>query len=592
MKKLRKYFASLRHSILNDEEYDILQSGSTIKFAEKFSSTLSVDLRNKIIKFGINNIIKQNTIAVGYIISSSEKGLFIKLANNITVRAGLNELTDDIDILKPHLLFKKNNICICRVISVYDKDPKNVKINVSLKESIIKFPITMHMKDLGMNNFYNCQIIGENSEKKYFGVNIIGSTFTGKLMNKNCKNKNLKIGQIIILQLIEMDKENKKYEFSNLLVDDNLDKNVIINQLTDDTIKKSEENIEIYKNIQNIISEAAKEKEMQELIDMNLNPENGEGPEEIDYETLIQRKGKFLNSDDDEENENENEKEEESDNNEEKEDNEENENEDLLERDNNVIKNKEKIMKIMTKENQEDKEEDDEENMEIEDEESSNEEKEEKENEEENNENKETTKKRILSKKKEKDNLKKELQIREIEKANINNEIKNAQYYERIILKDHDNSLNWIEYASYILDTLNLPSARQIFERALKIIDIAKTKEKLNIWVAYLNLENIYGDKNSFEKVFERAKEVCDKKLLYKHVIQIYNSSKKYEESLDLYKILIKDYFSDLDIWKNYIEFLFESNTLDTKEGLNKSMQVLNKKKSIRYYVLAWAIVV
>ena len=124
MKKLRKYFASLRHSILNDEEYDILQNGSTIKFAEKFSSTLSVDLRNKIIKFGINNIIKQNTIAVGYIISSSEKGFFIKLANNITVRAGLNELTDDIDILKPHLLFKKNNICICRVISVYDKVQK------------------------------------------------------------------------------------------------------------------------------------------------------------------------------------------------------------------------------------------------------------------------------------------------------------------------------------------------------------------------------------------------------------------------------------------------------------------------------------
>ena len=44
------------------------------------------------------------------------------------LRAGLNELTDDIDILKPHLLFKKNNICICRVISLYDKDPKNIKI--------------------------------------------------------------------------------------------------------------------------------------------------------------------------------------------------------------------------------------------------------------------------------------------------------------------------------------------------------------------------------------------------------------------------------------------------------------------------------
>ena len=590
--KTSKYFASLRHSIVNDEEYDIIQNGSTIKFAEKFSSTLPVDLRNKIIKFGSNNVIKQNTIAIGYIISTSEKGIFIKLANNITVRAGLNELTDEINVLKPHLLYKKNNICICRVISIYDKDPNNIKINVSLKESIIKFPVTMHMKDLGLNNFYNCQIIGENKDKKYFVVNIICSTFTGKLIYTNMKSKNVKIGQIITLQLIVMDKENKKYEFSGLLIDENFDKKIIINQLTDDILKKSEENMEIYKNIQNIITEATKEKEMQELIDMNIEGDNEEGPEEIDYETLIKRKGKNIDSEEEEE-----EGEEEEQNNDNNEEEEENENDnDLLEQDKNLIKNKEKIMKIMTKENEEEEneegeeneeEESDNENMEIEDENEDEDEDEEKAN-------KETKKKRVSSKKKEKDNLKQEIKIREIEQANLNNEIKNAQYYERIILKDHDNSLNWIEYASYILDTLNLASARQIFERALKIIDIAKAKEKLNIWVAYLNLENIYGDKKSFDKILERAKEVCDKKLLYKHVIQIYMSSKKYEDAHELYKILTKDYFSDLDIWKNYIEFLFEVNSLtqkeaqndetilmDTKEGLNKSMQVLSKKNQL-----------
>ena len=243
-------------------------------------------------------------------------------------------------------------------------------------------------------------------------------------------------------------------------------------------------------------------------------------------------------------------------------------------------------------ENENENEESDEENienMEIEEEE-------EEENGKEKDDNKETKKKRVSSKRKEKDNLKQEIKIREIEQANLNNEIKNAQYYERIILKDHDNSLNWIEYASYILDTLNLPSARQIFERALKIIDIAKTKEKLNIWVAYLNLENIYGNKNTFEKIFDRAKEVCDKKLLFKHVIQIYMNSKKYEEANDLYKILTKDYFSELDIWKKYIEFLFEVNNIeknetsldimDTKEGLNKSMQVLPKKNHLD--IMCW----
>ena len=580
--KTSKYLASLRQSIVNDEEYDIIQNGTTKKFAEKFSSTLSVDLRNQIMKFGLKNILQQNTIAIGYIISSSEKGLFIKIANNVTVRAALHELTDEISINKPYLLFKKNNICICRVISVYDKDPNNIKINVSLKESIIKYPIVLHMKDLILNNFYNCQIITENKEKKYFVVNIIGSTFTGKLLNKNIKNKNVKIGEILILQLIEMDKENKKYAFSNLIIDENFDKKLITNQLNEEMIKNSEENMEIYKNIQNIISEATKEKEMQELIDMNIN--NGEGPEEIDFEGLINRKGINL--------ENEEEEEENEEKEDEEEEEEEEDDEDLIEQDNNIIKDKDKAFEIMTKRKDKNEEEEEEEDEEGEEDEN----KMDIEGEKGENEDKKT--KRKSSSKREKDNLKKEIKIREIEKANENEEIKNAQYYERLILKDHDNSINWIAYASYILDTLNLASSRQIFERALKIIDISKTNEKLNVWVGYLNLENIYGDSDSFQKVLDRAKQVCDKKLLYNHLIQIYMNSNKYEEVSDTYKILIKDYFDDLEIWKKYIEFLFEINDLkdknkvnninviEPKEGLNKSMQVLAKKNHLD--IMCW----
>ena len=414
-------------------------------------------------------------------------------------------------------------------------------------------------------------------------------------MNKNTKNKNLKIGEIIILQLIEMDKDNKKYSFSNLLIDEKFDKKIIINQINDEMLQKAEENMEIYKNIQNIISEATKEKEMQELIDMNINGENEEGPEEIDYEGLINRQGiNPLNEENDNENENDNNEDE----NEEQEDNE--EDEDLLEQDKGVIKDKEKAVKILTKKNENEGGDDEHEENEEENEDGD-EEEEEDENDNENNmeiedENEDKKNKRKSSSKREKDNLIKEIKIREIEKANENNEIKNAQYYEKIILKDHDNSLNWIEYASYILDTLNLSSARLIFERALKIIDIAKTNEKLNIWVAYLNLENIYGDNKSFQKILDRAKEVCDKKLLYNHLIQIYMNSKKYEEALELYKILTKDYFNDLEIWKKYIEFLFEINNLkdvkinceiiEPKEGLNKSMQVLAKKSHLD--IMCW----
>jgi rRNA biogenesis protein RRP5 len=216
------------------------------------------------------------------------------------------------------------------------------------------------------------------------------------------------------------------------------------------------------------------------------------------------------------------------------------------------------------------------------------EENEEKDDEMEIEEEKEDNKKRKSSSKREKDNLKKEEKIREIEKMNENEEIKNREYYEKLLLKDSDNSITWIEYASFILDNLNLASARQIFERALKLINISKTDEKFNIWVAYLNLENLYGNNNSFQKVLDRAKEVCDKKSLYKHLIQIYMSSDKYEDANEAYKLLTKVYFDDYDIWKDYIEFLFQAKEknasneiLEPKEGLNKSMQVLPKKNHL-----------
>lgn len=37
--------------------------------------------------------------------------------------------------------------------------------------------------------------------------------------------------------------------------------------------------------------------------------------------------------------------------------------------------------------------------------------------------------------------------------------------------------------------------ARIVAKRALETIDIEKNQDKLNIWVAYLNLENMFGTK-------------------------------------------------------------------------------------------------
>jgi rRNA biogenesis protein RRP5 len=165
--------------------------------------------------------------------------------------------------------------------------------------------------------------------------------------------------------------------------------------------------------------------------------------------------------------------------------------------------------------------------------------------------------------------------------------------YEKLILSDHNNSKSWILYASYILDKLGYSNAKKIFDRAIQNIDISLIKEKLNIWIAYMNLENVYGDKESFKHTVERALEVNDKKTIYKHLINIYKQSGKYQMALEVYKLAMKSFFNDVNLWRNYIEFLFEAQKLNLndqmtetefcspKEMLNRALQSLPQKEHI-----------
>ena len=205
------------------------------------------------------------------------------------------------------------------------------------------------------------------------------------------------------------------------------------------------------------------------------------------------------------------------------------------------------------------------------------------------------------SKKREKSKLKEEIKIREKEKilqkeSQIDQEEKTPQTiedYEKLILSDHNNSKYWILYASYILDKLGHNNARKIFERAIQNIDISLIKEKLNIWIAYMNLENVYGDNESFKNVVEKALEVNDKKTIYKHLINIYRQSGKHSMALEVYKLAIKSFFNDANLWRNYIEFLFEAQKLELaekfkdyefyqpKDMLNRALQALPQKEHI-----------
>lgn len=54
-------------------------------------------------------------------------------------------------------------------------------------------------------------------------------------------------------------------------------------------------------------------------------------------------------------------------------------------------------------------------------------------------------------------------------------------------------------------------------------------QEKLNVWVALLNLENMYGSQESLDKVFERALQYNEPLKVFLHLADIYTKSEKFQ---------------------------------------------------------------
>jgi rRNA biogenesis protein RRP5 len=110
---------------------------------------------------------------------------------------------------------------------------------------------------------------------------------------------------------------------------------------------------------------------------------------------------------------------------------------------------------------------------------------------------------------------------------------------------------------AFMLDQeLGVDAARKVAERAIKAIPMADDAEKLNVWTAYMNLENNFGDQTSMEAVIKRALDQNDRRKIYLNLIDIYRGSFKYKFIEPIYTQLCKKYSSNVDIWASYLDYL------------------------------------
>lgn len=155
--------------------------------------------------------------------------------------------------------------------------------------------------------------------------------------------------------------------------------------------------------------------------------------------------------------------------------------------------------------------------------------------------------------------------------------------FERLIIGNPNSSIVWMNYMSFQLQLSEIEKAREIGERALKTINYREEQEKLNIWIALLNLENTFGTEETLEDVFKRSTEYMDSLTMHQKLVSIYVLSEKFSKAESLFKVITKKFGKEsVSVWVSFGSYLLDQKQSErAHEVLASSLNSLPKRQHI-----------
>ena len=166
-----------------------------------------------------------------------------------------------------------------------------------------------------------------------------------------------------------------------------------------------------------------------------------------------------------------------------------------------------------------------------------------------------------------------------------------CEEFERRLLGSPNSSMLWIQYMSVLIKSMELDAARSLAQRALQTISIRAESEKLNIWIALMNLEHAYGTEASLKATFERACVYNDSKAVHLALAKIYEESAKAEQPETIKTVedfyannLMKKYRQSCKVWVNLAQFLFtvKKDNAGARKLLSQALQALPRRKHMK----------
>ncbi|CAD6220662.1 unnamed protein product [Miscanthus lutarioriparius] len=181
-----------------------------------------------------------------------------------------------------------------------------------------------------------------------------------------------------------------------------------------------------------------------------------------------------------------------------------------------------------------------------------------------------------------------ELEISAMEERALQGDVpQTPDDFEKLVRSSPNSSFVWIKYMATLLDLADVEKARAVAERALKTIIPREEEEKLNVWVAYFNLENEYGGprEDAVKKVFQRALQYCDPKKLHLALLAMYERTEQYELADELLDRMTKRFKTSCKIWLCRIQFALKQgkDVEYIKAIVNRALLSLPHRKRIKF---------
>ena len=154
--------------------------------------------------------------------------------------------------------------------------------------------------------------------------------------------------------------------------------------------------------------------------------------------------------------------------------------------------------------------------------------------------------------------------------------------FDRLLLGSPNSSYIWVKYIAYHLQMTEIEQARKVAEKALNAISIREEDERMNIWIARLNLENVYGTRDTTSAVFTQAEKMNDSLKVHTHMTAIYESSGKSAAAEELHQTVCKKFRDVPDVWVRYGAFkMQQGKSTQARQVLQDALKALPKHQHI-----------